>query len=89
MKLAALALVLLFLGGCRGEPVPRDYQNHPSTITNPPATRSETPGGHGIGDAPPQPSAGVEGTTAPYQPVDPATDTRTTTLADTPPATGT
>lgn len=86
--MSAALTVLLSLGACRGEPVPRDYQNHPSTMTNPPSTKSETPGGHGLGNASPQPSTGVEGTTGPYEPVNPpAAGATTTTIADTPPAT--
>ena len=83
VKLAALAFAVA-LTGCRGEPVPRDYQNHPPSMTNPPATQSEAPSAHGIGDAPPQPTTAVEGTAGPYEPVDP-TAPSTTTVADTPP----
>ena len=90
VRLLVVIATLLLLAGCRGEPVPRDYQNHPPTMTNPPTTLSETPAGHGIGNAPPQPTTGVEGTTGPYQPVTPPTDGAvTTTISDTPPATGT
>jgi hypothetical protein len=80
--------MLLILSACRGEPVPRDYQNHPPTMTNPPATASETPSAHGIGEAPPQPSTAVEGTAGPYEQVTPPTNgAPTTTIKDTPPAT--
>ncbi|HEX6179563.1 MAG TPA: hypothetical protein VF057_14460 [Thermoanaerobaculia bacterium] len=88
MRVFPLLLIVITLGACRGEPVPRDYQNHPPTMTNPPATQSETPAGHGMGQAPPQPSTGVEGTTGPYEPVTPGAD-QTTTISDTPPVTTT
>ena len=84
VKIVVFALLLIALAGCRGEPVPRDYQNHPPTMTNPPATKSEAPSAHGIGDAPPQPTTGVEGTAGPYEVVDP-TSTATTTTGDTVP----
>ena len=83
-----VAVALLLLAGCRGEPVPRDYQNHPSTMTNPPDSSSETPSSHNLGNASPQPTTGVEGTAGPYQPVTPPVDGPvTTTISDTPPAT--
>jgi hypothetical protein len=82
MKRLIMPVIIAALAGCRGEPTPRDYQNHPSTISNPPATSSETPGAHGRAEAPPQPSTGVEGKT--QHPIEPAT-----TLSDTPPATAT
>jgi hypothetical protein len=87
MRLLLTITLVLLLGACRGEPVPRDYQNHPPTMTDPPKTASETPSGHGIGKAAPEPTSGVEGTSGPYQPVEPTTPT--TTVADTPPATRT
>ena len=80
--------IIAALAGCRGEPVPRDYQNAPPAMTHPPQTQSETPSAHGMGQAPPQPSSGVEGTSAPYQPVAPATDTTatsSTSVENTPP----
>jgi hypothetical protein len=85
VKFAAVVLALLSLAACRGEPVPRDYQNHPPTMTDPPTTKSETPSGHGIQQATPEPTTGVEGTAGPYQAVDPQPAT-TTTISDTPPA---
>jgi hypothetical protein len=84
-RLLVVSLLLVALAGCRGEPVPRDYQNHPPAMTNPPQSSTETPSAHGIGEAPPQPTTGVEGTAGPYEPVDP-TQQNTTTIADTPPA---
>jgi hypothetical protein len=80
--------MLVALAACRGEPVPRDYQNAPPDVTNPPSSQTETPSGAASGQAPPQPSTGVEGTAGPYEQVTP-TDTSTTTMADTPPTTTT
>lgn len=83
MRVVIVAAILM-LSACRGEPVPRDYQNAPPAATNPPQTRSETPSVGATGQAPPQPSTGNEGTAGPYEQMTP-TDTATTTMADTPP----
>jgi hypothetical protein len=88
MRTLIVVALIAALTACRGEPVPRDYQNAPPDVTNPPATKSETPSGAATGQAPPQPTTGVEGTAGPYEQVSP-TDTSTTTMADTPPATAT
>lgn len=77
------------LAACRGEPVPRDYQNAPPAVTHPPATQSQTPSAQGMGDPPPQPTTGVEGTAGPYETITPPPQPTTTTMPDTPPATGT
>ena len=77
--------IIAALTACRGEPVPRDYQNAPPTVTSPADTKSDAPSAHGRGQAPPQPSTGVEGKTT--QPVDATSPT--TTLPDTPPVTTT
>ena len=76
--------MLVALAACRGEPVPRDYQNAPPDVTNPPSSQAETPSGGASGQVPPQPSTGVEGTAGPYEQMSP-TDTSTTTMPDTPP----
>jgi hypothetical protein len=86
MKTIAAALLLFLLAACRGEPVPRDYQNAPPAMTHPPQSKRETPAANSGGQAPPQPSSGAEGTSAPTQPVtpptDPATDAANTTMQD-------
>ena len=87
MRLVIVVVALVTLAGCRGEPVPRDYQTHPPEASHPPQSATAVPAQHGGGDAPPQPSTGVEGTVAPYEPVSPTT--ANTTMPDTPPATGT
>jgi hypothetical protein len=81
--------IILALAACRGEPVPRDYQNAPPAMTHPPQSATQTPSQHGMGQAPPEPSSGAEGTSAPYQPVTPPPQPQTTTMRDTPPVTTT
>ena len=75
--------------GCSGEPVPRDYQNAPPAVTSPADSKLETPAQHGMGEPAPQPSSGVEGTSAPYEPANAPAEPVTTTLPDTPPTTTT
>ena len=70
----ALAAAVALLAACRGEPVPRDYQNAPPAMTHPPQTASESPGQHGMSQPTPEPSTGVEGTTT--LPVSGTTETR-------------
>ena len=83
MRTLIVAALLVALTACRGEPVPRDYQNAPPDMTHPPDTKTDAPSAGATGQAPPQPSTGVEGTAGAYEPVSP-TDTSTTTMADTP-----
>ena len=60
------------------------------TVTDAPKTQAETPTGGGLGNAAPEPSTGVEGTSAHYQPVTPpSTGTTATTVPDMPPVTKT
>ena len=81
--------IIAALAACRGEPVPRDYQNAPPAMTHPPQTQSETPTAHGGGQAPPEPSTGVEGTAGPYEQQTPSTTgttaTSSTSIENTPP----
>ncbi len=88
MRTLILAALIAALAGCRGEPVPRDYQNAPPDMTHPPDSKKDAPSTGATGQAPPEPTTGVEGTAGPYKPVTP-TDTSTTTMADTPPTTTT
>src|SRR5688572_20339697 len=88
MRLTILVAIVA-LAACRGEPVPRDYQNAPPAMTHPPQTQSDTPAAHGMEGTPAEPTAGVEGTSAPYKEVTPPPQPTTTTMPDTPPATGT
>jgi len=82
-----IVLIILAVAACRGEPVPRDNQNAPPDMTHPPQTATQSPPQHGMGKAPPQPSSGVEGTAAPYEPVTPPAQPQQTTMPDTPPVT--
>lgn len=81
MRISILVATLVLLAACRGEPTPRDYQNAPPDMAHPPATKTDTPSAHGMGEATPQPTSGVEGTTQTTPP--------STTLSDTPPVTTT
>lgn len=72
--------------------MPRDYQNEPPAATHPPQTKSETPAAHGMGQAAPEPTSGVEGTAGPYENMDPpaeGTGAPMTTMEDTKPVTTT
>lgn len=89
MRVLIVVVVIATLAACSGEPVPRDYQNAPPTVTSPADTKLETPAQHGMGEVRPQPSSGVEGTTAPYAPADTPVTPTTTTISDTPPTTNT
>jgi hypothetical protein len=57
---AALAAALL-LAACRGERVPRDYQNTPPAVTHPVTSSQQTPTAHGLPGPSAEPSSGVEG----------------------------
>lgn len=91
MKRSLLVALCLLLGACRGEPVPRDYQNAPPDMGNAATTKSDTPAGHGMGEPGRETSTGGEAMTPNDQPVAPASSTGapTTTIADTPPVTTT
>jgi len=80
-----MLLIIAALAACRGEPPPRDYQNAPPAMTHPPQNATQAPSGQ----PPPQPSSGVEGTSAPYKPVNPPVQEQKTTMPDTPPVTTT
>jgi hypothetical protein len=70
-----LITLVIALASCRGEPVPRDYQNAPPAMTHPPQKKAQTPSQNGMPAAPPEPSSGAEGqniTRKPVTPVPPA-----------------
>lgn len=69
--------------------MPRDYQNAPPDMTHAPQKAKQSPAQHGMGQPSPQPSSGVEGTAAPYEPVNPPAQPQQTTMPDTPPVTTT
>jgi hypothetical protein len=55
------ASILLLLGACRGERVPRDYQNAPPAMRHPPTSSAQTPTAAGMRGPAPEPSKGAEG----------------------------
>jgi hypothetical protein len=74
MKKLAPVLLMFLLLGCRGEKVPRDYQNMPPAVSHPVDAPSEAPSREreiGI----PEPSTGPQGTAGPYEPVAPTPTT--------------
>ncbi|HJQ37273.1 MAG TPA: hypothetical protein VKB93_09045 [Thermoanaerobaculia bacterium] len=89
MKRFIIIVIILALAACRGEPVPRDYQNAPPDMTHPPQTATQSPGQHGQGTPVPEPSTGAEGKAAPDKAVEPPPQPQTTTMPDTPPVTTT
>jgi hypothetical protein len=82
-----IVVAIAFLTACRGEPVPRDYQNAPPDVTHPPQTKTESPAAQDTGMVAPEPSTGGEGPNPVAQPVTPPPQPTTTTIADTPPTT--
>jgi hypothetical protein len=80
MLIGALALVL---AACRGEKVPRDYQNEPPAMTHPVNSSTQTPTAHGMPAAAPEPSQGVDGKTV--KPVTPSPLAPKTKVPDTAP----
>ena len=87
-----IVVLIAFVGlltACRGEPVPRDYQNAPPDMTHPPQTESQTPAAGATGKAPPEPTTGVEGPNPVAAPVTPPPQPTNTTMPDTPPVTTT
>jgi hypothetical protein len=79
-----LLILAITLAGCRGEPVPRDYQNAPPAMRHPPHKKADTPAQKGMPAAAPEPSSGAEGPNITRKPVTPVPK-----LKDQPPATTT
>lgn len=75
---ALCSLFLIALAGCRGEPVPRDYQNNPPALSHPVDSPAEAPNAPTTGTVVPEPSYGAEGTSAPYTSTAAAQTTTTT-----------
>ena len=71
MRITTLAVTLLLLGACRGERVPRDYQNAPPAMRHPPTSSAQTPSANGMRGAAPEPSKGAEGENVTRQPTSP------------------
>ena len=71
MKIPIAALYVLgLLAGCRGEPVPRDYQNTPTNTRS--TDRAEDAPGAESSTATPEPDETAEGTSAPYESASPS-----------------
>ena len=73
----AIAAALVFLGACRGEKTPRDFQNAPPAMTHPANSSAQTPTAHGMPGPAPEPSKGAEGANITQKPAGtaPASDT--------------
>ena len=80
-----LCLAVVALAACRGERVPRDYQNNPPAMTHPVTKSSDTPTAHGMPGPAPQPSKGAEGSNVTRQPT--SATSSTYTISDQAPAT--
>ena len=65
------------LAACRGEPIPRDYQNNPPAMTHPVTKSSDTPTAHGMPGPAPEPSKGAEGKNPSRKPESPVPPTYT------------
>ncbi len=76
MRALAVAAVVLF-AACRGEKIPRDYQNNPPAMTHPVTSSSDAPSERGMQGAAPEPSTGAEGKNVTRQPVSPNPPTYT------------
>ena len=85
MRILALTIVAAAVVACRGEKVPRDYQNAPPAMTHPVTSSSDTPTAHGMPNAAPEPSKGVEGKNITREPTKALPPT--STLPDQPPVT--
>lgn len=65
-----LFVAAILAAACRGEKVPRDFQNQPPAMTHPPKSKAETPTAQGMPQAAPEPSTAAQGaTTKPVNPV--------------------
>lgn len=87
MRTTVVAVLAVAVAACRGEKVPRDYQNNPPAMTHPVTTSSGTPTAHGMPNAAPQPNTGVEGMNVGGKPTDATKPTAT--IKDQPPVTTT
>lgn len=67
--LVSTLLVFGLFAGCRGEPVPRDYQNTPTNTRS--TDDPEGAAGPMSSTAVTEPDATAEGTSAPYEPASP------------------
>jgi hypothetical protein len=77
MRRIVCLVAVAALAACRGEPVPRDYQNNPPAMTHPVTKSSDSPTAHGMPGAAPEPSKGAEGKNPTRQPTSPVPPTYT------------
>src|SRR5258706_12733802 len=68
MRITVAIAAVALLAACRGEKVPRDYQNTPPAVTHPVTSSQQTPTAHGLPGPSPEPSTGVEGKTTREKP---------------------
>ena len=73
-SIVCLAAVVA-LAACRGEKVPRDYQNNPPAMTHPVTKSSDTPTANGMPGPAPEPNKGAEGKNVSRQPTSPTSTT--------------
>lgn len=85
MRRIAILAAVAALAACRGEKIPRDYQNNPPAMTHPVTKSSDTPTAHGMPGAAPEPSKGAEGQNPSRQPT--SATAPTVTLGDQAPST--
>ena len=85
MRHIAMLAAVAALAACRGEPIPRDYQNNPPAMTHPVTKSSDAPSERGMPGAAPEPSKGAEGKNITRQPESPTPPTYT--ISDQAPAT--
>jgi len=71
MRPAVAFAVFATLAACRGEKVPRDYQNNPPAMTHPVTSSSDAPSQRGMKGAAPEPSYGADGNNVTRQPTSP------------------
>jgi hypothetical protein len=71
MRITIAATALLLMAACRGEKVPRDYQNAPPAMTHPPTTSAQTPAANGMRGPAAEPSKGAEGSNITSKPASP------------------
>ena len=80
MRILPAFLIIALLAGCRGEPVPRDYQSQPPAMTNPVDKPEEAPSAQTTDTTSSEPSYGAEGTAnRPFEPTPTEGDKATAT----------
>ena len=83
MRNTMLIAAAIVLSACRGEKVPRDYQNQPPAMTHPVNSSTQTPTAAGMPGPAAEPSKGAEGKT--QKPIGPPPRAPKTKVPDTTP----